>query len=82
MELVSRLVLEAFPYGSQMNPTRICKGENSMMKKTTTSIGIFLLAVALVAGMIWSPPAQASEPFLGQIEMFGFNFPPPRMGVL
>jgi microcystin-dependent protein len=47
-----------------------------MMKKTTTSIGIFALAVALVAGMIWSPPAQASEPFIGQIQIFGFNFPP------
>jgi microcystin-dependent protein len=47
-----------------------------MMKKTTTSIGIFALAVALVAGMVWSPPAQASEPFIGQIQIFGFNFPP------
>jgi len=47
-----------------------------MMKKNTTSIAIFALAVALVAGMAWSPPAQASEPFIGQIQIFGFNFPP------
>jgi microcystin-dependent protein len=47
-----------------------------MMKKTRTSIGIVVLAVALVAGMIWIPPAQASEPFIGQIQIFGFNFAP------
>jgi microcystin-dependent protein len=47
-----------------------------MMKKITKSIGIVALAVALTAGMVWSPPAQAMEPFLGQIQMFGFNFPP------
>jgi microcystin-dependent protein len=47
-----------------------------MMKKTKTSIGIFLLASALVAGMVWSPPAQAMEPFIGQIQIFGFNFAP------
>lgn len=47
-----------------------------MIKKTTTSIGTVVLAVALVAGMIWSPPAQASEPFLAQIVMFGGNFAP------
>ncbi|MCK4784696.1 MAG: phage tail protein [Desulfobacteraceae bacterium] len=47
-----------------------------MMKKTATLIGIFILAVTLAAGMIWSPPAQASEPFLAQIVMFGGNFAP------
>jgi len=47
-----------------------------MMKKTTASIGILALTVALVAGVIWSPHAQASEPFIGQIQIFGFNFPP------
>ena len=47
-----------------------------MTKKRTTSMVIALLAVALVAGMIWCPPAQASEPFIGQIQMFGFNFAP------
>ncbi|MBN1545033.1 MAG: phage tail protein [Syntrophaceae bacterium] len=45
-----------------------------MMKKTKTSLGIVVLAVALVAGMTWSPPAQASEPYIGQIIMFGGNF--------
>jgi microcystin-dependent protein len=47
-----------------------------MIQKKTTSIGIVVLAVALVAGMIWSPRAQASEPYLGQIQTFGFNFAP------
>lgn len=47
-----------------------------MMKKTATLIGIFILAVTLAAGMIWSPPAQASEPFIAQIVMFGGNFAP------
>jgi microcystin-dependent protein len=47
-----------------------------MAKKTTKIIGIFTLAVVLAAGMLWGPTAQASEPFVGQIQMFGFNFPP------
>jgi microcystin-dependent protein len=47
-----------------------------MAKKTTKLIGIIALASALVAGMISSPPAQASEPFIAQITMFGGNFAP------
>lgn len=33
-------------------------------------------ATALVALAGWTQPAQASEPFLGQIEYYAFNFPP------
>ena len=40
--------------------------------------GVLALVVAgsLVAAMLWSPSAMASEPFIGQIMMFGDNFAP------
>jgi microcystin-dependent protein len=47
-----------------------------MAKKTTTFIALLALAAALAAGMIWSPSVQAQEAFIGQIQMFGFNFAP------
>lgn len=46
------------------------------MKKPTTSIGVIALAAVMVVGMTWISPAQASEPFIGQIQIFGFSFPP------
>jgi microcystin-dependent protein len=45
----------------------------SMFSKTTRSV---VAAAALSAGLGAAPPAMASEPFIGQIQMFGFNFPP------
>lgn len=47
-----------------------------MMKKTKTSIGIIVLAVALAAGLIWTPPAQSQEGFIGEVIMFAGNFAP------
>ena len=49
-----------------------------MVKKSfrNRSIGILLSASALSMSMGLSQPVQASEPFIGQIETFGFNFPP------
>ena len=35
-----------------------------------------ILSVVLVVVMTWAPLASASEPFIGQIMMVGFNFPP------
>ncbi len=46
------------------------------MPKKKTSIPHLLLALLLVAAVFWSPPAQAMEPFIGQIQMVGFNFAP------
>ncbi len=37
---------------------------------------IFLLTAVLAAPMIRPKNSYASEPFIGQIQMFGFNFPP------
>lgn len=50
--------------------------KNSFRKKSVKSISVILSASALVMGMGISLPTQASEPFIGQIETFGFNFPP------
>ena len=47
-----------------------------MFKKTTKTIFVFAVAVALCATMVWSPPASASDPFIAQIVMFGGNFAP------
>ena len=44
-----------------------------MFSKTAKSV---VAAAALSAGLGAAPPALASEPFIGQIQMFGFNFPP------
>ncbi len=33
-------------------------------------------SAALVAAMAWHPPAQASEPFIAQIQYFPYNFAP------
>ncbi len=35
-----------------------------------------VVVAALVSIISWSKPSLAVEPFLGQIEYFGFNFPP------
>ncbi len=37
---------------------------------------IFLLGAVLTAPMISPKNSHASEPYIGQIQMFGFNFPP------
>lgn len=47
-----------------------------MLSKHKTPIAVIFLAVLLAAGMFAAGPASASEPFLGQIKMFGFNFAP------
>ena len=44
--------------------------------KTARSISVLLSTSALVAGMGLSQPVMASSPFIGEIETFGFNFPP------
>ncbi len=47
-----------------------------MLRKTKAPIIVILSAMALFAGIIWATPARASEPFLGEIKMVGFNFAP------
>jgi microcystin-dependent protein len=49
-----------------------------MLKRSfkTKSISTILSASALVMAMGVSAPVQASDPFIGQIETFGFNFAP------
>ena len=47
-----------------------------MFKKTTKTIFVLAVAVALCATMVWSPPASASDPFIAHIVMFGGNFAP------
>lgn len=44
--------------------------------RSVKSISAVLSASALVMGMGMSSPVLASDPFIGQIETFGFNFPP------
>ncbi len=47
------------------------------MKGTLSKTARSLVAVAaLGAGLGTAPPALASEPYLGEIRMYGFNFPP------
>jgi microcystin-dependent protein len=50
--------------------------KKSFKIRSVKSIGMLLSASALVMGLGISTPTQASEPFLGQIDTFGFNFPP------
>jgi microcystin-dependent protein len=49
-----------------------------MLKKVTRTfvLGALALAVALGGAMVWSTSAKASDPFLAQVKMFGFNFAP------
>jgi len=47
------------------------------MAKISRKLVIGIAAVALMlTTTLWSPPAQAMEPFIGQVQAFGFNFPP------
>jgi microcystin-dependent protein len=48
----------------------------SFRNRSKKSVSALLSASALAMAMGLSQPAQASEPFLGQIETFGFNFAP------
>ena len=45
-----------------------------MKRRSLRTTCLIVLAVALVATPVLTTPAQASEPFLGQIIMFGGNF--------
>ena len=49
-----------------------------MSKKITKAFPAFILALALVMGtvLMWSAPAVASEPYVGEIKMFAGNFAP------
>ena len=47
-----------------------------MFKKSLKSAGILASTVALSAGLGFSQPATAAEPFLAEIKMFGGNFAP------
>ena len=47
-----------------------------MNRKVSRSAIALAGVVALATTALWSPPASASEPFLGTIQAFGFNFPP------
>ena len=49
-----------------------------MLKKVTRTfvLGALALAVALGGAMVWSTSAKASDSFLAQVKMFGFNFAP------
>lgn len=47
------------------------------MLKTCKKLTLGIAVVALLATTtLWSAPAQAMEPFIGQIMMVGFGFPP------
>ena len=50
--------------------------KKSLKSKSVKSISAVLGASALVMGMGFSQPAQASDPFLAEIVMFGGNFAP------
>ena len=50
--------------------------KKSINNRSLKSISALLSASTLVLVTGFSQPALASEPFLGQIETFGFNFPP------
>lgn len=47
-----------------------------MLKKQFKQFSVLSTALTLVAGMSVSQSAVASEPFLGEIKMVGFNFAP------
>ncbi|MHC4955882.1 MAG: phage tail protein, partial [Planctomycetota bacterium] len=47
-----------------------------MKKRLMHATTLVVLAIALVATPVLTTPAHASEPFIGQIQQFGFNFPP------
>ena len=44
--------------------------------KKTALMSILIIALTVGAAVTWSAPAAASEPFLGEIKMFGGNFAP------
>ncbi len=50
--------------------------KKSIRIKSVKSISALLSASTLVLAAGFSQPAMASEPYIGQIETFGFNFPP------
>ncbi len=47
-----------------------------MLLKLNRSLVVFFVAAVMTTTMAGSKVAQASEPFLGQIQMFGFTFAP------
>ncbi len=47
-----------------------------MTRKFSKLLMTAVAIVALVTSVSWSKPATASDPFLGQIDYFGFNFNP------
>ena len=47
-----------------------------MFSKGLKAFSSATLFVVLAAVMAWGPVASASEPFIGEIMMFGFNFAP------
>ena len=47
-----------------------------MSRQTKKTVFIVLFAAAVATTMTWTKPASAADPFLGQIQMFGFNFAP------
>ena len=49
--------------------------KNSFKEWSGTTINALICAGALM-GIGFSQPAHAAEPFIGQIDTFGFNFPP------
>lgn len=49
----------------------------SLIMRNPSHVLLMITGSAVLAGsMIWSQPATASEPFLGQIEYYAFNFAP------
>jgi len=47
-----------------------------MSTRKNTSLKILIGSSLLATSMSWAPMASASEPFIGQIQMHGFNFAP------
>jgi len=47
-----------------------------MIRKPSNTLLAITGSAVLATALTWSQPATASEPFLGQIEYYAFNFPP------
>lgn len=47
-----------------------------MTRKTSKALVAIVVGAVFAMGITWAKPATASEPFLGQIEYYAFNFAP------
>ena len=47
-----------------------------MSRQIKKTVFVILVAAIVATTLTWTKPASAMDPFLGQIQMFGFNFAP------